>query len=178
MTEWWKQERESEKHYKGEGRRERVQDSREGQGCCWLILSGLCICVPCLDDQTLDSDPGRPDLSVSVPGYYIIPSLTLWPDILYLLSLRGPHSSHLAVSRITGHGHCPLVCPGPAWLLLLVKVVFPSSQECVHMRHRLLYTCTHVICHGKLSLLSLEQHRCECVLLMIISIEIMLMSNT
>ena len=23
MTEWWKQERESEKHYKGEGRRER-----------------------------------------------------------------------------------------------------------------------------------------------------------
>ena len=27
----------------------------------------------------------------------------------------GPGSSHLAVSRITGHGHCPLVCPGPAW---------------------------------------------------------------
>ena len=128
----------------GEG----LGQGREGQG--WLILSGLRICVPCLDDQTLDSDPGRPDLS---PGYYIIPSLTRSQTyFISLLSLSGARvlSSHLAVSGITGHGHQPLVCPGPAW------AAAAAGESCVRgfpvrnvysvhqlMRHRL-YTRVHM----------------------------------
>ena len=69
----------------------------------------------------------------------------------------------------------------PPGLLLPVKVVLEVSQSgmCTPAHEaQAVHTCTHVICHGELSLLFLEQHRCECSLLMIKSIEIMLMSDT
>ena len=118
--------------------------------------------------------------------YYIIPTppsshTDTDPDILYLRLLlpRAWVLSHTLTCCFwdhTGHGHCPLVCPGESCVWgFPVKNVYTAAHETDCTAGDM---CTHVICHGKLSGLFLEQHRCECSLLMIKSIEIMLMAHT